>query len=118
VPGGSRQANADELAHLTTYRDRGPDRAEWAVGGSTRHNSNVIGSAHDLLARGAADLHTDGGTVHAHIARFWRGDSVLAASLSASGGHQPPAMITRLHGDQAFDIEVIAGYLTDFIAQL
>ena len=78
VPGGSRQATAEEIEAMRHDLDvRRAGREETPPSGADADDAAVSRAADNLIEHGYAVVEGPLGLVHARIIRFWRGDSIL-----------------------------------------
>jgi hypothetical protein len=78
VPGGSRQATAEELEAMALWAEPESGDHERSIEEAERRwASELRQAAERLLSDGTASLRLDGRSVEARIVRFWRGDSLL-----------------------------------------
>lgn len=119
VPGGARQATADELASMRErarqYRDGHQAALERA---RSRWQWQALTCARELLDRGTTVLSIDAGTVRGHLVRFWHGDSVLELTSSSRDGVSHGSSMTRLCRHRRTSVDVIATYLIHQVAQI
>jgi hypothetical protein len=113
VPGGSRQATAeeiDDLRHAAEEHERARRLAAVPV-----DRGDVERAVADLLRTGYAVFGEGRRSVHARIVRFWRGSSVLEMSNQA-GTSRSRTRIRRSPGPE--DERVLADYLVFFVQHL
>lgn len=119
VPGGARQASAEELASMRERVQQGRARYEVAVEAArSRWSQQALVCARELLASGTTVLSVDGGQVRGHLIRFWHGDSVLELTTSGRDAGNPARSMARLSRGQNTSADVIAHYLIHQVAQL
>jgi hypothetical protein len=90
VPGGARQATAEELASMRERVQQDRDRYEIALEAARRRwSEQALACARELLASGTTVLSADGGQVRGHLIRFWHGDNVLELTTSGRDASNP-----------------------------
>ncbi len=115
VPGGSRQATAEEIDDLRRAADE-HERARRLTAVPV-DRGDVERAVADLLSTGRAVLGQGPRTVHARILRFWRGSSVLEVSNQA--GTSRSSSRTRIRRNPGPEDErVLADYLVFFVQHL
>jgi hypothetical protein len=111
VPGGSRDATAEELAALAETAAR--RRTEVAVAMADverRWAPQLRRAAQELLDTGAARMVLGDRTVDARVLRFWRGDHLLhTATRGPAGGGESLSRISR--DPRRGGADVLVGYL-------
>lgn len=119
VPGGARQATAEELTSMRHRAEQDKARHESALESARRRWSpQALICAHELLASGTTVFSVDGGHVRGRLLRFWRGDSVLELSSWRHDAGSHGRSMTRLSRGRDTSAEVIAYYLIQQAAQL
>jgi hypothetical protein len=117
VPGGARQATAEELASMRERAQQHQARHEFALESvRSRWGEQALVCARDLLGSGTTVLSVDGGQVRGHLVRFWRGDNVL--ELSSSSHDTGSGSMTRLSRGRNTSAEAIAHYLIHEVARM
>jgi hypothetical protein len=125
VPGGARQATAEQLASLPERVRQSRARYHIALEAArSRWSEQAMACAGELLATGTAVLSVDGGEVRGQLIRFWRGDSVLALTAvlaPTASGHDAVDLgraMARLSRGPNTSVDVIAQYLIHQVVQL
>jgi hypothetical protein len=119
VPGGARQATAEELTSMRQRAEQEEARHQLVLDSARRRLSRQAHvCAHELLAGGSTVLSVDDGHVRGRLVRFWRGDSVLELSSWRHDAGSHGRSMTRLGRGQRTSAEVIAFYLMEQAARL
>ena len=115
VPGGSRQATAEEIDEMRRAAEEHERARRRAAGPVDR--GNVERAVANLLRTGYAVFGEGRRSVHARIVRFWRGSSVLEMSNQAGTSRRSSrTRIRRNPGPE--DERVLADYLVFFAQHL
>lgn len=120
VPGGARQATAEELASMRQRAQQYGDRHQAALERArSRWNRQALICARELLDSGTTVLSAGSGTVRGHLVRFWRGDSVLELSSSNGDERNYGSFMARVgRRRHHMSADMIADYLIQQVAQL
>ena len=113
VPGGRRQATAEEIEEMRRAAEE-HERAR-GVAAVPVDRGDVERAVADLLRTGDAVFGEGRRRVHARIVKFWRGSSVLEMSNQA-GTSRSRTRIRRSPGPE--DERVLADYLVFFAQHL
>jgi hypothetical protein len=115
VPGGSRQATAEEIDDFRRAAEEHERARRLAAVPVDR--GDVERAVADLLRTGCAVLGEGRRSVHARIVRFWRGSSVL--EMSNQAGTSRSSSRTRIRRNPGSEDErVLADYLAFFVQHL
>jgi hypothetical protein len=115
VPGGSRQATAEEIDDLRRAAEERPRARRLAAVPVDR--GDVERAVADLLRTGYAVFGEGRRSVHVRIVRFWRGSSVL--EISNKAGTSRRSSRTRIRRNPGPEDEpVLADYLVFFAQHL
>jgi hypothetical protein len=119
IPGGSRQATADELSAMRgdAHTRRASFEAILAQV-HAEHDERLRDAARELLSHGRARVVLPSATLEAQLLSFWRGSRILRIDQACvnGAGSAASSMIRFPRHDRPDSDEVVAEYLARDIA--
>jgi len=117
IPGGSRQATAEELATMSAQVGRLRGRYETVLTQLLAdHGEQLRRTAREVLANGRARMPFAAVTLDAELLNFWRGERVLRIERITPDGARGSSLARFPRRDRPDSEEIIAQYLASSLA--